>query len=211
MLNSLFQGNPNVGFFRYSNNNNLSFINTKKLNNKNPYIGYFSQHNNKKFHKKNNFFKFEYNYLSYYKENPYIINKIIPHINTSLILFDESRNIIEDKNYLGNMAFLNYLKNQRHLISLDDSINTLRESVDYLSDTEYNDKSTQTEIINSDNIETQTEYSYESYNFNIESKLLYSSLLDDNFDNNFSNNFNNPIIKNKEVDSDEEEYVILDS
>lgn len=183
MLSNTFYGNPNIGFFRYSNNNKYNFINKNKLNANNPYIGYFSQYKNRKFNYVNNnlFSKFNENWLPYCKENPFIISKLIPHIGTNLILFDESYNVINKNNYF-NFDYLNIFKVKSSL--KNSPLVSSRESND---SPKLINKSTQTNIslnINTKNIEVQTDSLevYTTYNKPFESYVDDESLISNDED-----------------------------
>ena len=220
MFTSNTTGNPNIGFFRYSSNNNHSFINKNKLNKNNPYIGYFSQYNNKKSINKNLFSNIKNSWYPYYKANPFIISRLIPSLGTNIILFDETINEPIYKGYLNSKSGLTYLETE--------SINTERETNDSIDE----NTQTESEISCTSDKEIQTDDSlcssmYDSidlyYKKYYNSKLLYSVDLDDNdntsifLKDNIVNDTenNNILILDKEDESDtdddniDEEYVII--
>ena len=100
MFNYSTAENQNIRFLRYSSNNKHNFININRLNKNNPYIGYFSQFNNKKVINKNVFSNINNSWYPYYKINPIIRCRLVPSLGTNIILSDETINEAIYKSYL---------------------------------------------------------------------------------------------------------------
>lgn len=215
MFTSNTTGNPNIGFFRYSSNNNHNFINKNKLNKNNPYIGYFSQYNNKKFINNNLFSNIKKSWYPYYKANPFIISRLIPSLGTNIILYDETNNQPIQTNYFYNHFYKSYLNSKSGLTySETESINTERETNESIQTNNSIDEITQTESEMSctSDKEVQTDdnlYSnlYDSvdlyYKTHYNSKLLYSVDLSD-YDSDDNNIFLKDNISNYIKNENEE-------